>query len=674
MKKLTTLKTLLVGLLALGATSAWGEEVVVNSTQSAYVDAANSTTNYNGASDAVTSLQINNTQYRDWNSGSDGSVKFNSGGKVALYKFDLASLKSLGTITNVIFTIKGQTNDANKKATSPVRVLGYNPTWDATTITQATLTNNGDKETLTGTVAGKGSFQPLNDTDGLSINAGETTLNINATTYVQSAIEANKDYVTIALAVNLGRVAYLEKTAKLTVTYTNETTYDITFSETNNVPAIVKITGTDVTSGTKLSNGTYDFTATATGYEDYNGSFTVDGANKNVEFTMVAKELYTYTVNATAGDLILETLASGSNYKDDNVSYHFKQVINYNGTLYQAGAISSAYKSSFTLDSNGKVVNHAYTQPETPVTNVVFLAEGEDVFARGTGSTADGRCSMGAGGYASSKTSFVDLAPGKYILKISNRCSGDRTAIHKFYKGDDEEPFFSADGHGYNTESSSDEFVVNETTTLYMQGGDNNQYVDWLYVIKTGDVLPENVTVTITDAGYATYCSEYALDFSNIEGLTAYTATLNVAEVSFTQVSGAIPAKTGVLLKGVAETYPATFSIPVASSPVEVESALVGVTEETVVDGAGIFVLLLGDQGIGFYKTTAEIFTVGANTAYFPALADPSRSFIPVDETTAIKAIEDKQQQDGVIYNLAGQRVAKAQKGLFIIGGKKVIK
>ena len=671
MNKFSTFKTLLVGLLALGATSAWAEEVVVNSTQSAYVDAANSTTNYNGASDAVTSLQINNTQYRDWNSGSDGSVKFNTGGKLALYKFDLASLKSLGTITNVIFTIKGQTNDANKKATSPVRVLGYNPTWDATTITQATLTNNGDKETLTGTVAGKGSFQPLNDTNGLTINAGETTLNVNATTYVQSVIEADKDYVTIALAVNLGRVAYLEKTAKLTVTYTNETTYDITFSETNNVPAIVKITGTDVTSGTKLSNGTYDFTATATGYEDYNGNFTVDGANKNVEFTMVAKELYTYTVNATAGDLILETLASGSNYKDDNVSYHFKQVINYNGTLYQAGAISSAYKSSFTLDSNGKVVNHAYAQPETPVTNVVFLAEGEDVFARGTGSTADGRCSMGAGGYASSKTSFVDLAPGKYILKISNRCSGDRTAIHNFYIGDEAEPFFSADGHGYNTESSSEEFVLHETTTLYMQGGDNNQYVDWLYVIKTGDVLPENVTITISDkALYATYCSPYALDFSDVTGLAAYKATLDGSNVSFTSVSQ-VPANTGLLLQGAGGEY----TIPVIEScPYEVESDLVGVTEQTVVNQAGIFVLLLGDQGVGFYKTTAESFTVGANTAYFPALQDPSRSFIPVDETTAIKAIEDKQQQDGVIYNLAGQRVAKAQKGLYIIGGKKVIK
>ena len=612
MKKFYLLtKTLLAAALLCVGQNAWGDEVVLNSTQSAYVDATNSTTNYNGAS--VEKLQINNTQYRDWSSGNDGSVKFNSGGKVALYKFALSSIKDIGTITGVTFTVKGQTNDANNKSTNPVRVLGYTPSWDASTITQATLTNNGNAEALTGTVSGKGSFQPLNTTAGLTINAGETTLDVNAITYVQSAIDAGNDYVTIALAVNLGRVAYLETSAKLTVTYTTATTYDVTFTETNSVAATVKIDDTDVTSGTKLANGNYSFTATATGYENYNGIFTVSGANKNVEFTMTAKPVYSYTVNAKAGDVVLEKLAEGEGYKDDNVYYHYKQVINYGGTLYQASAISQGYKTSFTLDSNAKVVNHAYSQPGTPVTNVVFLAEGEDVFTRGTGSSADTRCSMGAGGYASSKTAFVNLGPGKYILKISNRCSGDRTGIHNFYKGDEESPFFSANGNGYNAERTSEEFTLTETTTLYMLGGDNNQYVDWLYVVKTGDAT---VSKTITSAGWATYCSPYALDFTGT-GLTAYivkgtegeTSELDLEEVT------TVPANTGVLLEGTAGAY----NIPVIANADAVSgNKLVGVLENTGIDAEAGYVLMNETAGVGFYKNK-NAFTVGANTAYLPA-------------------------------------------------------
>ena len=181
------------------------------------------------------------------------------------------------------------------------------------------------------------------------------------------------------------------------------------------------------------------------------------------------------------------------------------------------------------------------------------------------------------------------------------------------------------------------------------------------------------VRATITAAGYATYCSPYALDFSGASGLTAYTASLSGSEVRFTAVTD-VPANTGVLLKGAAGTY----DIPViANSSSNVTSALVGVTEATEVQGAGIFVLMNGDSGIGFYKTTTTSFTVGAHTAYIPALeenqSNPSRNFIAIDGATAIKAIETA-KQNGEIFNLAGQRVKSAQKGLYIIGGKKVIK
>ncbi|MCR5179864.1 MAG: hypothetical protein K6C30_01425, partial [Bacteroidaceae bacterium] len=42
-------------------------------------------------------------------------------------------------------------------------------------------------------------------------------------------------------------------------------------------------------------------------------------------------------------------------------------------------------------------------------------------------------------------------------------------------------------------------------------------------------------------------------------------------------------------------------------------------------------------------------------------------------EETAIKTIDGEELQDEVIYNLAGQRVSEAQKGIYIVNGKKVL-
>lgn len=177
------------------------------------------------------------------------------------------------------------------------------------------------------------------------------------------------------------------------------------------------------------------------------------------------------------------------------------------------------------------------------------------------------------------------------------------------------------------------------------------------------------VRATITSAGYATYCSPYALDFYGT-GLTAYIATLNGTVVSFSEVSQ-VPKETGVLLKGAEGTY--QIPVLVSSSTYVDNNKLVGVNVATEIERAGIFVLMNGEQGVGFYKTN-NAFTVGAHTAFIRALEENlSRNFIAIDETTAIKAIERK-QQSGEIYNLAGQRVKSAQKGLYIIGGKKVIK
>ena len=78
------------------------------------------------------------------------------------------------------------------------------------------------------------------------------------------------------------------------------------------------------------------------------------------------------------------------------------------------------------------------------------------------------------------------------------------------------------------------------------------------------------------------------------------------------------------------------------------------------------------DKGIiGFYTFNGE--TIGANKAYLTLPAGVKSLAIQFSDATAIQNI-NATENGAAIYNLAGQRVSNAQKGIFIVGGKKIVK
>ena len=184
--------------------------------------------------------------------------------------------------------------------------------------------------------------------------------------------------------------------------------------------------------------------------------------------------------------------------------------------------------------------------------------------------------------------------------------------------------------------------------------------------------LPANATITISAAGYATYCSSAALDFTGITTLTAYTASKdnNTNAIIFNKVEGKVPANTGLLVSG------ETTNVPVCASADPVDNLLVGVTTETVKDAGTVFVLMNGSKGIGFYKNS-KAFTLRANSAYLPAEAVETagaRSFIGFDdETTGIAEVNTQKEDAKRMFDLQGRKVTKAAKGLYIVDGRKVV-
>ena len=183
----------------------------------------------------------------------------------------------------------------------------------------------------------------------------------------------------------------------------------------------------------------------------------------------------------------------------------------------------------------------------------------------------------------------------------------------------------------------------------------------------------ELLSATVTADGYATFVSDAALDFSDTD-IKAYTAKVDEDKVVLTQIDR-VPARTPVVLY---KEGGATESIPFATETDDAsDNQLVRGTGAAVESEAGgkLNYVLDNNDGIGFYRAAG--LEVPTDRAYLSVDAPSSEarlSIVFAGEATGIKTVDSaKSAVDSSIYNLSGQRVSKAQKGLYIVGGKKVV-
>ena len=188
-------------------------------------------------------------------------------------------------------------------------------------------------------------------------------------------------------------------------------------------------------------------------------------------------------------------------------------------------------------------------------------------------------------------------------------------------------------------------------------------------------------TASLSSVGYATYASANALDLSDVDGLTAYTASVSESVVTFNEVTGTVPAETGLLLKGDAGSY----NIPVVeSSSTDVTgNKLVGKTAVTTIGKKTgddyNYVLKDGADGVGFYQVNNDAYKVRANSAYlaipYDAASGGAKLFIGLDDATGLEEVMGmKVTESAPVYNLQGQRVENGYRGIVIVNGKKVIR
>ncbi len=192
------------------------------------------------------------------------------------------------------------------------------------------------------------------------------------------------------------------------------------------------------------------------------------------------------------------------------------------------------------------------------------------------------------------------------------------------------------------------------------------------YIVKVS-----SLNLTLNDGGDGNYYATACLPFDvTLTGCSAYTLTLNSAKTALTlsEALTEVPAGTPVLLRGTSATATASIASNAATGAPLTNTSLTGTYVSTTIDGTNDYVLGSGDNGVGFYHWDGT--TLAANRAYLPASAvsgDVKGFALDFGLEDAIEALKAKEAADGAIYNLSGQRVEKAQRGIYIVGGKKVV-
>ena len=216
----------------------------------------------------------------------------------------------------------------------------------------------------------------------------------------------------------------------------------------------------------------------------------------------------------------------------------------------------------------------------------------------------------------------------------------------------------------------------NKSNTLFACYGSASQNPISLYE-KDGEATPTE-SVTVTKAGYATYCSENALDFTDT-GITAYYGTAEGSKLTFKPITK-VPANTGVLLVCAGGKI---VDVPALSGAADevTGNILKGVTTATTIDAEDYILNVKeidGEKKAGFFLAGNDHKNLAANRAYIPAtkVADVKSFVLDLEDNAdgIEETLSDSLLKSENIYNLAGQRLSKMQKGINIVNGKKILK
>ena len=210
--------------------------------------------------------------------------------------------------------------------------------------------------------------------------------------------------------------------------------------------------------------------------------------------------------------------------------------------------------------------------------------------------------------------------------------------------------------------------------TFSFDQGANTGYAPKYYTsgyairLYAGNAMTISAPAPITKIEFS-FVSGYEFKSENIEisdgEYTGSTWTGNAESVTFTNTSS----KQWRIVK---------MTITYAGYPDNIaDNDLKGTAEDLEADGTQYILAKPEGKSVGFYNATAGT-TIPAGKAYLePENASGIKAFLfEGDDATGIENIDNGQQttdKGQLIYNLAGQRLQRMQKGINIVNGKKIL-
>ena len=445
-------------------------------------------------------------------------------------------------------------------------------------------------------------------------------------------------------------------TQTVTVSYTeNEVTKTATYTIEVKAPATltsISLSGNYATEFATGSTFSYDGMIVTASYDDETSKevtgYTVSTPNLTTAGTKTVTVTYTEnnvtktaTYNITvyirqANDFVKVTDASTLRVGD-------QLILVYEDGVFAMGEINSGGKY-FDKSETFTITNNTISDPSGVA---ILTLGGEDGAWTLKSSLSNKYLSLSSYSNELKESDAVNNNTQKWTITIT----GDKAKIKNKY---------------YPTKDASD------NTERYIQWNSSSpRFACYAGTQKPIAIYRLSQSVSITSACYATYCGSKALNFDAL-GITAYTATDNGSYVKLTEItSGQIPANTPVVLY---KEGGCTVNVPVIAEADEITSTndLRVVNEENFTGDNDVYVLANVNGTVGFYLWDSSA-TLNEGKVYLQGSGNGARTYLPFDEATGISETASVKNDSNVTYDLQGRRVVKAQKGLYIVNGKKVI-
>lgn len=401
-----------------------------------------------------------------------------------------------------------------------------------------------------------------------------------------------------------------------------------------------------------------------------------DGASNVITLTFSKYTKFGYTINAKENGTDLGEVAKGETYSD-GADIAISKFYNINNEWYET--TTSPYYINIKPENNSATI-------EVKKSDITYFAETENL-GNNIGASYNKNLSNGAySAIAGNKIAeLCELPAGEYKVTIYLYERGDRSAIIRDVNNSD---------NGTNTlcvlpinkDSKANEYsttlTLYKTTKIRLSGyttGSEGNYstnqsagLDYIYIQKTGDATE---TVSVSEAGYATYATKYNVevpDNNDVEVMTVKVNTEGTAvELNEVAVGTVIPANTGILVMAAQGDY--NFVVTSKADKELENNSLVAATEAIKSDGTTFFALTkLSDGKVGF-AVVKEGVNIPAGKAYLKVPGKTSAKFFGLDgEATGINSVKTA-KADGAYYTLEGVKTTKPVKGIYIHNGKKIV-